>query len=144
MNLDRLNSLINIDLHIHSNLSSYKETEGYVDNSNIDNIEILLDKLQINNINMFAITDHNRFGFDLYKKIKTIISSNCKYENLKKVLPGIEFDVQLEKGLESCHIICIFDDKDETKLLNIEKILKDNGLLTKKMIFILGIDLKKF
>lgn len=43
-------------------------------------------------------------------------------------MPGIEFDVQLEKGLESCHIICIFDDKDETKLLNIEKILKEIGL----------------
>lgn len=34
--LEKLNSIINIDLHIHSYLSEYKESGDYVKNSNID------------------------------------------------------------------------------------------------------------
>jgi len=130
--LEKLNSIINIDLHIHSDLSDYKEEPGYVKNSNIDNIDVLLKKLQTENINMFAITDHNRFGFNLYSKLRETIKDNEKYSNIKKVLPGIEFDVLLEEGKESCHIICIFDDKDDANLKNIETVLLNNGLLDKK------------
>ena len=64
--MTKLSNIINIDLHIHSSESSYKEKKGYVDESNINNIEILLKNLNINNINMFAITDHNRFNYELY------------------------------------------------------------------------------
>ena len=53
MNL--LNDIINIDLHIHSIESEYKEKEGYLNNSTIDNIDVLLKKLNENNINY--ITD---------------------------------------------------------------------------------------
>ena len=42
--LEKLNSIINIDLHIHSYLSEYKESVDYVKDSNVDNINILLDK----------------------------------------------------------------------------------------------------
>lgn len=130
--MDKLNSIINIDLHIHSYLSDYKESEDYVKDSTQDNIDILLAKLQKENINMFAITDHNRFGFDLYSKFKSMVEDEKKYSNVKKILPGIEFDVMIEEGLESCHIICIFDDKNEDKLKNIESVLYNNGLLTNK------------
>lgn len=40
-----LNRIINFDLHIHSIYSEYKEENDYVANSNEDNIEVLLEKL---------------------------------------------------------------------------------------------------
>lgn len=123
-----LNEIINIDLHIHSSLSKYKEEAGYVDKSTIDNIDVLLKKLNDNNINLFSITDHNRFDIALYYKIKEIISHK-KYPNILGVLPGIEFDVQMDIGKESCHIICIFDDSKQEQLKEIEKVLNKNLLI---------------
>ena len=35
-----LNRNIKVDLHIHSKASEYKETDGYVDESNIENINV--------------------------------------------------------------------------------------------------------
>ena len=72
--MGKLNDIISIDLHIHSIFSAYKENDGYVQNSNIENIDVLLQKLNENNINMFAITDHNRFSYELYLAIKNRIS----------------------------------------------------------------------
>ena len=120
-----LNDIISIDLHIHSSFSAYKESDGYVENSNISKIDVLLQKLNENNINMFAVTDHNRFSYELYLAIKNRISQNL-FKNVYKNLPGIEFDVQIEDGLPSCHIIAIFDDKEEIKLKNIENIINNN------------------
>ena len=37
-----LNRNIKVDLHIHSKASEYKEADGYVDESNIENIDVLL------------------------------------------------------------------------------------------------------
>ena len=123
-----LNDIINIDLHIHSSLSKYKEEEGYVDKSTIENVDVLLKKLNDNNINLFSITYHNRFDLELYNKIKEIIIQK-KYPNLLGVLPGIEFDVQIDAGKESCHIICIFDDSKKEQLAEIEKVLNEKLLL---------------
>lgn len=67
---NKINSIINIDLHIHSIYSAYKEEKGYVDDSNEENIDILLEKLNENNINLFSITDHNNFNFHLYELLK--------------------------------------------------------------------------
>lgn len=120
-----LNDIISIDLHIHSSFSAYKESDGYVENSNISKIDVLLQKLNENNINMFAVTDHNRFSYELYLSVKKRISQNL-FKNVYKNLPGIEFDVQIEDGLPSCHIIAIFDDKEEIKLKNIENIINNN------------------
>lgn len=69
-----LNRNIKVDLHIHSKTSEYKEADGYVDESNIENIDVLLSKLQENNINLISITDHNSFDYALYKKIKELIN----------------------------------------------------------------------
>lgn len=124
-----LSEIINIDLHIHSFKSEYKEETGYVSDSTIDKVDVLLKKLVDNNINLFSITDHNRFDFNLYNKIKSLIGKK-PYEQILNVLPGIEFDVQLEDNKEACHIICVFDDSDANRLSYIESILNEN-LLTK-------------
>lgn len=124
-----LNDIINIDLHIHSFESEYKEEKGYLSNSTIDNVDVLLKKLNDNNINLFSITDHNRFDFNLYNKLKTLIRKE-PYKNILNILPGIEFDVQIEEGKDSCHIICIFDDSKLDKLSNINTVLNEK-LLTK-------------
>lgn len=81
-----LNNNIRIDLHIHSKASEYKEKNNYVANSNIDNIDVLLSKLHENNINLMAITDHNNFDFELYKRIKQSINKES-YTNIKNILP---------------------------------------------------------
>ena len=58
--------------------------------------------------------------------------SGCDYPNVISILPGIEFDVLLEEGKESCHIITVFDDSSIDKISNIETVLKSNKQLTKK------------
>lgn len=58
-------------------------------------------------------------------------------------MPGVEFDVQIEEDKPSCHIIAIFDDKDETKVKRIEDVI-NTKLIQKKMTFILVKILKKF
>lgn len=123
--MNKLNDIITIDLHIHSTFSAYKEKSRYVENSNIENIGVLLQKLNENNINMFAITDHNRFSYELYLALKNKIGENL-FKNVYKNLPGVEFDVQIEEGKPSCHIIAIFDDEDDEKIKNIEDIINKN------------------
>ena len=81
-----LNNNIRIDLHIHSKASEYKEKDNYVTNSNIKNVDILLSRLNQNNINLISITDHNRFDFELYKRIKQLISKE-PYKKIKNILP---------------------------------------------------------
>lgn len=105
-----LNSIINIDLHIHSKASGYKEEDGFVDNSSIDNLHVLFEKLQERNINLFSFTDHNRFDVLLYEKALEIIEEG-RYPSVKGLLAGVEFDVLLEGGMKPCHIVTIFDAK---------------------------------
>ena len=112
-----LNSIIKVDLHIHSKASAYKDGI-IVDKSNIDNIDVLIDKLEENNISLFSITDHNRFDFELYCKINEKIKA--KYSTTRNNLPGVEFDVFLEEGKSKCHIIAIFNDNDRDKLSELE------------------------
>ncbi len=124
-----LNRNIKIDLHIHSKASAYKEANGYVDESKIENVDVLLSKLQENNVNLISITDHNCFDYELYKKIKELISKG-PYIDIKNILPGVEFDVKLEDNSNiACHIICIFDDcnveiisKIQSKIEEVRKI----------------------
>lgn len=146
-----LNSIINVDLHIHSILSKYKEgkikrkdgTEiGIVDESDFNHIDTLLRSLNKNNINMFSFTDHNRFNLDLFEKTCELIETTGAYPNIKCLLPGVEFDVQIEEGKDSCHIITIFDAKNHNDLLKIESSInkKDYFLDTREKYY----DLKKF
>lgn len=96
-----------IDLHIHSAKSGNTKT-GDIEitkNSTINNISVLLQKLDENEINMIAITDHNIFDKELYLELK----KKENYGSLKKVLPGIELDLEING--EVVHTICIFSDE---------------------------------
>lgn len=105
-----------IDLHIHTS-ASVKDGKQVKENTP-ENIEkILLPKLIKNEVDMVALTDHNAFSMEHYEKLK-------KFENsgeLKKVLPGIEFDVTKHK--HRFHVIVIFDDYDIKKIKNIRIVL---------------------
>lgn len=113
-----LNENINIDLHIHSYFSNYKDGDIVV-NSTIENLDVLVTKLKENEISLCAITDHNRFSYDLYKALRDKIAADGGV--IKRNLPGVEFDVVLEDGKPRCHIIAIFDDSDDGKVSEIEE-----------------------
>lgn len=105
-----LNSIIKFDLHIHSYASKYKEADDIVDRSTKEHLPVLFNKLNEYSVTLFSITDHNRFDYDLYCEIDRILIEDCsKYENVKNVLAGVEFDVVIDEGMKKCHIIAIFD-----------------------------------
>lgn len=108
--------MIKFDLHIHSNASAYKEENGIVDASTVENVAVLLEKLNVNEVALFSITDHNRFNVELYKHLDKILNTpDNPYPNIKGLLAGVEFDVKLEDGMDKCHIIAIFNAKSEEK-----------------------------
>lgn len=120
------------DLHIHSIASKYKEIDGIVDNSTIDNTEVLLNKLDINEVGLFSITDHNRFNVELYNKLDSEIKTG-KYENVKGIVAGVEFDVQIDSDMGKCHIITIFDAKNkEDNYKKIKECIDENKLEKKE------------
>ena len=103
--------MIKFDLHIHSYASLYKEGKDIVDNSTIENAEILMEKLNDQNVGLFSITDHNRFWPDLYRRFDELIASGS-YPNVKGIVAGVEFDVQMDPEMGKCHIISVFDTKN--------------------------------
>lgn len=109
-----LNSVIKFDLHIHSKASEYKESAGIVELSTKENIGILLSQLNQHEVSLFSITDHNRFDPDLYLEINKILANDGHpFPNVKAALPGIEFDVVIDEEMNKCHIIAIFDTKND-------------------------------
>lgn len=108
---------VKVDFHIHSVASKHKEESGKVDNSTIENLNVLIQKLNDRKINMCSISDHDNFDIDIYKKLK-------EQENIgtiKKVLPAIEFSVKYDSKI--LHIITIFEDNDEKKLKKIQSLI---------------------
>ena len=108
-----------IDLHIHSIASKHKESDDCVDLSTLDNIEILIRKLNEKEINICCISDHDNFDFNIYKRLK-------KEENkgsIKKVFPAVEFSVVYDSKV--LHIITIFDDKNEESVKKIQNEIFD-------------------
>lgn len=103
--------MIKFDLHIHSYASKYKEGKSIVDNSTIENAEVLMDKLNEQGVGLFSITDHNRFWPELYMRLDALISSGA-YPNVKGLLAGVEFDVRMDPEMDKCHIITIFNTKN--------------------------------
>lgn len=107
-----------IDLHIHSFKSGETKSgdKEYVKNSTIENIDVLVKALEKNEINLCSITDHNIFDEKLYLNLK-------KYEQsssiIKKVLPGIEIDLNMNGKI--VHTICIFNDEDKNHSEKISK-----------------------
>jgi len=111
---------IKIDLHIHSFFSNHKDGKKVAFNTK-DNIPVLVSKMKENRVDMCAITDHDRFDFDLYKTLKSY-----EGKGLQKVLPGVEFSVKFD-GEKIIHIVTIFDDRDEKRLKILESLLV-NGI----------------
>ena len=124
-----LNDIIKIDLHIHSSYSKYKDKD-IVKKSTIDNLDTLISKLNENKISLCSITDHNRFNYNLYSALKSQINSNIENSYIKNNLPGIEFDVVLEKNKPKCHIVAIFNDSDDNIVKEIEQRIRSVRLLT--------------
>lgn len=124
-----LNSIISVDLHIHSKASSYKDG-SIVENSDIVHLNTILDKLVESNIQLFSFSDHNRFDKNLYCAAEESIKNIEKYKCLT-IIPTVEFDVQLEDKKPSCHIITVFDAKSNDDLEKIQNVI-NNNLLTKK------------
>ena len=50
-------------------------------NSTIDNAEVLLNKLDENEVGLFSITDHNRFNVELCNKLDSKIKTG-RYKNV--------------------------------------------------------------
>lgn len=126
--MNTINSVIKFDLHIHSKASGYKEDSDIVKESTKENLDTLFQKLNEYQVGLFSITDHNRFDADLYQAIQNKLrNEHQKYPDVKNVLAGIEFDVQLDVDMDKCHIISIFDTQ-EKDYPQISKILSQHLL----------------
>lgn len=113
---------LKFDLHIHSCVSASKDGSK-VKNNTVENIPILIGKLNENSVNICAITDHDTFSLEMYNALKTAESDDS---SIQKVLPGVEFSVSFldyEKKEQTIHVVTIFSDKDADKIANIESIL---------------------
>lgn len=113
---------IKIDLHIHSIYSKNKDGDK-VKNNSIHNLNILVEKLNVCNVEMCAITDHDTFNYDMYKTLK---EEEKKNGTIKKVLPGVEFSVNYQDD-KVIHIVTIFNDLEDDKVKTIQEIF-DNGI----------------
>ena len=124
MNNKIVKSPLKIDLHIHSIFSKHKDGSK-VSNNTIENVDNLIKKLNENHVNMCAITDHDYFDFNLYKKLK----EEEKKNEIQKVLPGFEASVLINGDNEPkvIHIITIFDDLYEEQLKSINNFLVDSN-----------------
>lgn len=123
--------MINIDLHIHSYASKYKEAKDVVEMSTVENAETLMAKLEENNVGLFSITDHNRFWPELYNKFDELIESG-DYPSVKGLVAGVEFDVQLDLNMGKCHIITIFDaNNNESNYQKIHDVIEKNKIVDK-------------
>lgn len=121
-----LNEIIRIDLHIHSKASSYKDKGVDLSACDAEHIDVLLDKLTEgeNPIDMFSVTDHNRFDAALYEGFYKHIDERGLNIHL---LSGVEFDVGLQEGKPAAHIITIFNAKDVNDREKIQSTIESDG-----------------
>lgn len=118
-----------MDLHIHSAVSTTTRDKGNkpLEACTAANLSVLVERLSDNGINVCAITDHDTFDFELYKKFKAYEGAN----GLELVLPGVEFTVEFEESDGSgtvIHVVAVFDDRDEAKASTIRgKLLDSDG-----------------
>ena len=114
-----------IDLHIHS-IYSYGKDKRKVSFNTIDNLGVLVDKLNENKVQICAITDHDIFNYSIYKALKQYEKDD--HSSIAKVFPGIEFSVEFvgENGPTILHVISIFTDEDDDKIKSIESVILDD------------------
>lgn len=118
---------LKLDMHIHSCISSNKDGKK-VKNNTKENLPILVQKLNENNVNICAITDHDLFSFEMYSEFKMFENAD---NSIEKVFPGVEFSVNFrsESDCKTVHVIAIFSDEHNDKVENIEKVLQKNDLM---------------
>lgn len=102
---------VKIDFHIHSAASAHKDGQK-VNGGTVENIDVLFGKLEENEVNMAAITDHDCFDYSIYDALRKKVS-DARF--LQRVLPGVEFTVSFktDEGSKPIHIVTLFDDGDE-------------------------------
>jgi predicted ATPase len=125
MNMDNLKVVsegYKLDLHIHSIYSRKKDSDRVKYNT-IERLPILVEKLTFNSVNICAITDHDVFNYDIYKKFKTFEKDSKN--SIIKVFPGIEFSVAFDGVV--VHVITIFDDQDDEKIKKISTSLMNGS-----------------
>lgn len=113
---------LKIDLHIHSCESSIKDGHK-VKNNTKENIPVLIEKLNLNGVNICSITDHDTFSYEMYIELK---KAEKEDNSIIKVLPGVEFSVRFmgETKEETIHIVTIFSDEEPWRIKNIESVLQ--------------------
>lgn len=101
---------VKIDFHIHSAASAHKDGQKVQDGT-VENIDVLFNKLEENEVNMTAITDHDTFDYVIYDALRSKVEGA---HFLQRVLPAVEFTVSLktEEGNKTVHVVTLFDDKD--------------------------------
>lgn len=101
---------VKIDFHIHSAASAHKDRQK-VKGGTVENIDVLFDKLEGNEVNMAAITDHDVFDYDVYDALRGKVEG-ARF--LQRVLPGVEFTVSFktDAGSKTVHVVTLFDDRD--------------------------------
>lgn len=114
---------LKIDLHIHSTFSSPKDGTK-VKNNTIANVPLLIQKLNEQQVNLCAITDHDTFSYEMYSALK---HAEEEQNSIQKVLPGVEFSVCFTAGGKESviHVVAIFSDENEEKIRAIEEILRE-------------------
>jgi predicted ATPase len=116
---------LKVDFHIHSAASKNKDGEKVKENT-IQKTDILIKKLLENNVDMFSISDHDTFDFELYEKLKEKELDGT----FRKVFPAVEFSVSFTEDIKPSniiHIVCIFDDSDKDKLRKLNSYLGNDG-----------------
>ena len=114
---------VKVDFHIHSIASKWKDGDK-VKNCTIENLPILIKKLNDNKVNIISITDHDNFDYDIYLELKK--EEQKTSSSINKVIPGVEFDVKIDK--EILHIITLFNDSDNSKIKLIHSEIFDDKI----------------
>lgn len=109
-----VNKPVKIDFHIHSAASAHKDG-SLVKDGTVEHIDVLFRKLEENEVNMVAITDHDAFDYDVYDALCSKVPSA---HHLRKVLPGVEFTVSFKTpmGSKPVHVVTLFDDADSERI----------------------------
>lgn len=104
-----------IDLHIHS-VSSRGKDKAKVSFNTLEHVDVLANRLTENAVQICAITDHDVFDYEMYRKLKAYEEEESS--SIIKVFPGVEFSVQFSgpEGAVVVHVIAIFNDEDDEKV----------------------------
>ena len=109
---------LKLDLHIHSQNSRGKDGKK-VKNNTLENIPILVSKLNEQGVNICAITDHDAFSYQMYELLKNEENKG----SVLKVFPGVEFSVRFRTDEErEIHIVAVFSDEEEEKIKRINEL----------------------